>query len=218
MTILLVEDQLVLGDAIVQRLQRSGFAVDWVYTAAAARAVMVHAATELVLLDLGLPDGDGNDFLKELRAQGYGGPIIIITARDQVSDCIDALNLGADDYLTKPFNLGVLVARIEAVRRRYLGRSGSEQVIGRLVLHHDSNEVVTDGRTVLLTVREFTVLRVLADKANTLVKKADIESALYRSGQEIKSNTVEVYVSRLRRKLGFNTIVTAHGIGYKLQG
>lgn len=218
MKILLVEDQTVLGDAIVKRLQRSGFVVDWVYTAAAARAIIAKAATELVLLDLGLPDGDGMDFLKEQRAQDYCQPIIVITARDRVSDCIDALNAGADDYLTKPFNLGVLIARIEAVRRRYHGRSGSEQVIGKLILHHDSNQVLVGGLEVLLTIREITVLRLLADGVNTVVKKADIENALHRSGQDIKSNTVEVYISRLRRKLGFDTIVTAHGIGYQLRG
>lgn len=215
MKILLIEDQLVLGDAVSKRLIRSGYAVDWVTTLAEGRAAVGKA--NIVLLDLGLPDGDGIAFLKEAREMLFDGPIIILTARDQVSDCIDGLNAGADDYLTKPFNLGVLVARLEAVRRRYAGKPSTLQRIGNLEIDYSMNQVRKGGHEIRLTLRELAIFRLLADRAGQVVGKTDIENALYRNGHEVKSNTVEVYISRLRRKLGAGTIATSHGNGYELK-
>lgn len=215
MKILLIEDQLVLGDAVTKRLIRSGYAVEWVTTLAAGRAAIEKA--NMVLLDLGLPDGDGIAFLKEARAMSFDGPVIILTARDQVSDCIDGLNAGADDYLTKPFNLGVLVARLEAVRRRYIGKPSTLQKLGNLEVDYSTNQLRKDGREIQLTLREWALFRILADNAGRIVSKSEIENALYRSGHEVKSNTVEVYISRLRRKLAAGTIVTSHGSGYGLK-
>lgn len=215
MKILLIEDQLVLGDAVTKRLIRSGYAVEWVTTLAAGRAAIENA--NMVLLDLGLPDGDGIAFLKEARAMSFDGPVIILTARDQVSDCIDGLNAGADDYLTKPFNLGVLVARLEAVRRRYIGKPSTLQKLGNLEVDYSTNQLRKDGREIQLTLREWALFRILADNAGRIVSKSEIENALYRSGHEVKSNTVEVYISRLRRKLAAGTIVTSHGSGYGLK-
>lgn len=217
MKVLLIEDQPVLADAVSRRLKRAGYSVDWVTTIAAARAAVANSDALLVLLDLGLPDGDGMMFLRELRHSLFLNPVIVITARDQVSDCIDGLNAGADDYITKPFNLGVLVARIEAVRRRYAGRPSNLQHIGNLTIDASAGQIRVDGREVQLTPREWTILRLLADHAGMIVSKPVIENALYRAGQDIKSNTVEVYISRLRRKLGTNSIMTSHGLGYQLR-
>lgn len=205
----------MLGDAITKRLIRSGYAVEWVTTLAAGRAAIEKA--NIVLLDLGLPDGDGIVFLKEARAMSFDGPVIILTARDQVSDCIDGLNTGADDYLTKPFNLGVLVARLEAVRRRYIGKPSTLQKLGNLEIDYSTNQLRKDGREIQLTLREWALFRILADNAGRIVSKSEIENALYRNGHEVKSNTVEVYISRLRRKLAAGTIVTSHGSGYGLK-
>jgi two-component system, OmpR family, response regulator len=217
MKILLVEDQSILADAITRRLQRAGHVTDIACSIKVARKVLATANPQFVLLDLGLPDGDGTTLLAELRAAGFERPIIILTARDQVSDCIDGLNAGADDYLTKPFNLGVLVARIEAVRRRYLGKPTAIQRFGELSIDTATNRAWKGAEELRLTVREWTILKLLVDNAFSFVGKDVIEQALYRSGHSVKSNTVEVYVSRLRRKLGSGTIETAHGHGYRLR-
>lgn len=217
MKILLVEDQPILADAISRRLQRSGHATDLANSIKAARKVLAITNPQLILLDLGLPDGDGIALLTELRAASFERPIIILTARDQVSDCIEGLNAGADDYLTKPFNLGVLVARIEAVRRRYLGKPKTLLKFGDLSLDPSTNQAWNGAEELHLTLREWTILRLLADSANAFVSKEAIEQALYRSGHQVKSNTVEVYVSRLRRKLGAGAIETAHGRGYRIR-
>jgi two-component system OmpR family response regulator len=217
MKILLVEDQPILADAISRRLQREGHTTDRAGTIKAARKVLTTTNPQLVLLDLGLPDGDGVSLLGELRAAGFERPIIVLTARDQVADCIDGLNAGADDFLTKPFNLGVLVARIEAVRRRYLGKPVTKLQFGDLTLDKSTNRVWKGADELRLTLREWTILQLLADGGQSFVSKETMEQALYRSGHQVKSNTVEVYVSRLRRKLGSGTIETAHGRGYRLR-
>lgn len=217
MKILLVEDQPILADAISRRLQREGYVTELAGSLRAARKTLDTTNPHMVLLDLGLPDGDGVALLVELRAAGFERPIIVLTARDQVSDCIEGLNAGADDYLTKPFNLGVLVARIEAVRRRYLGKPATLLQFGDLTLDTSTNRVWIGAEELRLTLREWTILRLLADSAHSFVSKDLMEEAMYRSGHQIKSNTVEVYVSRLRRKLGAGSIETAHGRGYRLR-
>ena len=217
MKVLLVEDQAILADAVIRRLQRAGHVTELASSLKAARKVLAISNPHFVLLDLGLPDGDGTILLGELRAAGFERPIIVLTARDQVTDCIDGLNAGADDYITKPFNLGVLVARIEAVRRRYLGKPKALQRFGDLTIDTATNRVWIDAEELRLTVREWTILKLLADSAFSFVRKDMIEQALYRSGHSVKSNTVEVYVSRLRRKLGTRAIETAHGQGYRLR-
>lgn len=218
MKILLVEDQLILADALTRRLIRSGYAADWVNDIHGARGALKASHYQLILLDLGLPDGDGFTFLRQLRTEGWDGAVIIITAKDQVSDCIEGLNAGADDFLTKPFNLGVLIARVEAVRRRYVGQPSPLQKVGNLVINTTNNQVWVDGKEATLTLREWSILRILIDRAGTVVSKDAIEQELYRAGHAIKSNTVEAYVSRLRKKLGATTITTAHGVGYRLVG
>jgi two-component system OmpR family response regulator len=170
----------------------------------------------LILLDLQLPDGTGIEFLVRLRRRPDTTPVIILTARDQISDRIEGLNSGADDYLVKPFNLGELSARIMAVARRYSGSPQPTIRIDDLEIDQPQRRVNVSGKNVVLTRREWAVLDLLVTRPGANVSKDQIEEALYAFGSEIESNTVEVYVSRLRKKIGKDRIKTARGVGYCL--
>lgn len=216
--VLLIEDDFTLGEAVRDHVAVGGHAVDWMKTIDTGRSALETTAYGLILLDLRLPDGSGIDLLKDLRGKGITTPVIILTAHDQISDRIEGLNCGADDYLVKPFNLGELTARILAVSRRYSGRSISVVRIDGLEINATERRVVADGEAVALSSREWAVLDVLAARPGAVVSKAQIEEALYAFGSEIESNTVEVYVSRLRKKLGRDRIVTLRSVGYRLGG
>ena len=170
----------------------------------------------MVLLDLRLPDGDGIGLLKTIRATRDATPVIILTARDQISDRIAGLNHGADDYLVKPFDLGELSARIHAVARRARQRAAPLIEVGALRIEPATRQVSVAGTPVDLTAREWAVLERLTSRPGAIVSKEQIEEALYAFGAEVESNTVEVYVSRLRKKIGQNRIVTVRGLGYSL--
>ncbi len=216
--VLLVEDDVTLGEAVRDHVAGGDHAVDWMKTIDSARSALDTIAYGLILLDLRLPDGSGIGLLKDLRARGITSPVIILTAHDQISDRIEGLNSGADDYLVKPFNLGELTARILAVTRRYSGRPVSVLRLDGLEVNAAERRVVADGEAVSLSGREWAVLDVLAGRPGAVVSKAQIEEALYSFGSEIESNTVEVYVSRLRKKLGRDRIATLRGVGYRLGG
>ncbi|MFN0218201.1 MAG: response regulator [Hyphomicrobium sp.] len=217
MRILLIEDELGLGDAIRTHLTRAGHAVDWMQCLDTAGAAVRSTDYGLVLLDLRLPDGRGIDFLASLRKNGDRRPVMIITAQDQISDRVAGLNAGADDYIVKPFDLGELAARIEAVQRRYIGNPVPTIAIGDIVIDKVSHQLWVQGSEVPLTGREWALLIRLADRPGAIVSKTQLEVALYDFGTEVESNTVEVYVSRLRRKLGRDLIITMRGLGYRLQ-
>ena len=218
MRILLIEDDEALGGAVRDHAAAEGHAVDWMSLlgdgAEAARAV----AYDLVLLDLQLPDGSGLDFLRALRRGGSAVPVIVLTARDRISDRIAGLNAGADDYLVKPFDLAELSARIAAVSRRYGGRPNPMLDLGRVQVDLAARTVLVEGAPVDLSAREWAGFAELARRPGILVPKERIEDALYAFGAEVESNTVEVYVSRLRRKLGRDAIATMRGMGYRLAG
>ncbi|MCB1149361.1 MAG: response regulator transcription factor [Chlamydiia bacterium] len=216
MRILLVEDDSLIGNAVRDHVVADGHAVDWARTLADARAFREVAAFELVLLDLRLPDGDGNTLLKEIRAARDATPIIILTALDQISDRIAGLNAGADDYMTKPFDLGELSARIHAVVRRAQQRASPVIALGDLSVEPATRKVSIAGAPVDLTAREWAVLERLVQRPQAIVSKEQIEEALYAFGSEVESNTVEVYVSRLRKKIGQERVVTVRGLGYRL--
>jgi two-component system, OmpR family, response regulator len=218
MRILLIEDEPLLGDAVQTHLTRAGHAVDWVQRLDDADAALDTIDYGLVLLDLHLPDGRGLDLLRARRKGGDKRPIIITTARDQIRDRIEGLNAGADDYLVKPFDLGELEARIIAVQRRYAAKADPAVAIGRLGIDTATRQVWCDGLEVQLTAREWALLDCLAMRPGATVSKAQVEEAIYAMGSEIESNAVEVYVSRLRKKLGADTIETVRGVGYKLGG
>ncbi|WFR94672.1 response regulator [Rhizobium tumorigenes] len=216
MRILLVEDDDTLGSAVRDHIAASVHAVDWVRNLGDAESAANSVHYGLILLDLQLPDGTGIDFLKTLRKNGKETPVIILTARDQISDRIEGLNSGADDYLVKPFNLGELSARIMAVARRYSGSPQPMLKIGDLEVDQTQRRLIVSGKDVVLTGREWAVLDLLVARPGAMVSKDQVEEALYAFGSEIESNTVEVYVSRLRKKIGRDRIRTARGVGYSL--
>ncbi len=217
MRILLVEDDAAIGGAVLDHAAADGHAVDWARTLAEAREHAELVEYGLVLLDLGLPDGSGLDLLRRLRAGGDASPVIVLTARDQIADRIEGLNAGADDYLVKPFDLGELSARIHAVARRSGGREAAPVMhFGDIEIEAAVRRLRLEGREVDLTSREWAVLERLMSRPGAIVSKSQIEDALYAFGSEIESNTVEVYVSRLRKKIGAAHIVTVRGLGYRL--
>lgn len=216
MRILLIEDDTVLGAAIKDQIAGDGHSADWVTRLDAASDAMVGAAYDLVLLDLMLPDGRGIPFLRKLRGGGDVTPVIILTALDQVSDRIEGLNAGADDYLVKPFDLAELSARIGSVARRYTGNPNPIISHGALDIDLAAHSVQRNGKPVPLTAREWALFEALMARPGQLLSKAQLEEKLYAFGAEVESNTIEVHVSRLRKKLGAGVIDTERGLGYRL--
>lgn len=216
MRILLIEDDKAIGSAVREHVAAGGHAVDWAETLSIARDCTAVVPYELILLDIHLPDGNGIDYLREMPKRLDSTLVIILTARDQISDRIEGLNAGADDYLVKPFDLGELSARIHAVARRHGQVPEPIYSLGTLSIQSAERRLDRDGQAVYLTAREWAVLDCLLRRPGTVVSKGKIEDALYSFGSEIASNTVEVYVSRLRKKIGADRIATVRGIGYRL--
>jgi two-component system OmpR family response regulator len=215
MRVLLVEDDPILGEAVRDQIDADGHTVDWAQRLDVADDCMRTIAYELVLLDLMLPDGRGLDFLKAHRTSGDATPVIILTARDQVSDRIAGLNAGADDYLVKPFDLSELSARMGAVARRYAGNPNPHVEIADLTIDLASRSVRRDGRLIALTAREWALFEAFVQRPRVLFSKAQLEERLYSFDAEVESNTIEVYVGRLRKKLGHAMIETVRGMGYR---
>ncbi len=216
MRLLLIEDHAGLGQAVREQLGDDGHAVDWMQSLADADASIRTTSYDLILLDLILPDGQGLDFLRKRRAAGDTTPVIILTARDQISDRIAGLNAGADDYLVKPFDLFELSARIAAVARRYGGNPNPQVQLGELQLNLPDRTVQRAGVTVELTAREWTLFEAFVQRPGALLSKSQLEERLYAFGAEIESNTIEVHISHLRKKLGYQVIDTVRGVGYRL--
>jgi two-component system, OmpR family, response regulator len=216
MRILLIEDDTVLGAALRDQIAADGHSMDWVMRLDSARDALAVAVYDLVLLDLMLPDGRGIPFLRALRARGDVTPVIILTALDQVSDRIEGLNAGADDYLVKPFDLTELSARIRSVARRYAGNPNPMIKLGSLEIDLAARSVRKEGRLVPLTAREWVLFETFLQRPGQLLSKAQLEERLYSFDTEIESNTIEVHVSRLRKKLGHSVIETERGLGYRL--
>ena len=164
-----------------------------------------------------LPDGNGFDFLKSLRKSGDSTPVIMLTARDQVSDRIEGLNAGADDYFIKPFALSELSARVGAVARRYRGDPNPLVKIGHLEIDLSEHRIKANGQAVELTAREWALFEGFVQRPGTLLSRSQLEDRLYQFGAEIESNTIEVYISRLRKKLGRDVIITVRNMGYRLE-
>jgi two-component system OmpR family response regulator len=213
----LIEDDHVLGAAIRDFLLSAGHAVDWMQRIDDARHALAGVPYELVLLDLGLPDGRGLDLLRELRGAGIAVPVIITTAQDQVAVRIEGLNTGADDYLVKPFDLAEMGARIAAVARRYGGSPVPTLAAAGVTVDQAHRRVSVNGKPIRLTAREWAVLERLLSRRGAIVTRSEIEDSLYAFGAEIESNAVEVYISRLRKKLGRNFVQTSRGLGYQVQ-
>mgnify|MGYP005860787385 CR=1 FL=1 len=216
MRILLIEDDAALGEAVRDHLAGLAHAVDWERELAAAEAALRAVPYDLLLLDLGLPDGSGLDFLEQLRARGDVTPVIVLTARDGIAERITGLEAGADDYLVKPFDLGELAARVAAVARRYAGDPNPLLEIGPLLIDRGRRIVTRAGEPVTLSAREWALLEALALRPGAVVSKERLEELLYPMGEEVESNAVEAAVSRLRKKLGAERIETVRGLGYRL--
>jgi two-component system response regulator QseB len=214
MRLLLVEDDPMIGESVRKGMQQDGFAVDWVQDGRAAELALETNAYDTLLLDLGLPRKDGLDVLAALRRRGNPIPVLILTARDTVADRVKGLDAGADDYLVKPFDLEELAARIRALLRRKSGRADPVVQVGNLVLNPATHEASLDGKLIMLSAREFGLIHALAERPGVVLSRAQIEEKLYGWGHEVESNTVEVYVHSLRRKLGANLIRNVRGVGY----
>ncbi len=214
MNLLLVEDDELLGDAIRAGLTQEGYTVTWVRDGVAAEQALASAHFHLVLLDLGLPLRHGLDVLRRLRADGSALPVLILTARDTVADRVRGLDVGADDYLVKPFDLDELLARVRALLRRHTGLGATPLRYGDLVLDPATHTLTRAGTQVEVGTREFTLLKVLVENAGQVVSRKRLEQILYGGEGEVGSNAIEVHVHHLRRKLGTEFIRTLRGVGY----
>ena len=216
MRILLIEDEAGLARPLREHLEADRHIVEWFTTLDEARSAVATLEYDVVLLDLQLPDGDGLTFLSTLRDQHIRTPVIILTARDKVSDRIDGLNRGADDYVIKPFDLDEVKARIHTVCRRSADQMTQTTVVRDLSIRFDDHSVTRAGAPVRLTAKEWNVLEVLLRRKSKVVPKESLEAAVYAFGDEVESNAIEAHISRLRAKLGKDLIVTHRGIGYML--
>ncbi|HTD90893.1 MAG TPA: response regulator transcription factor [Burkholderiales bacterium] len=214
MRLLLVEDDAMIGASVQKGLRQDGFTVDWVRDGEAAELALGNETYELVVLDLGLPKKSGLEVLRGLRRKNNLTPVLVLTARDAVSDRVTGLDAGADDYLVKPFDLNELAARIRALLRRRAGRADPLISHGHLTLNPATHEATFNGKPLVLSVREFAVMQILLDRPGAILSRAQIEERLYGWGEEVESNAVEVYIHALRRKLGTNFIRTVRGAGY----
>jgi two-component system OmpR family response regulator len=214
MRILLIEDDRMIGPALEQALRDAAYAVDRVADAAGAASALGVEDYDLVLLDLGLPDGDGTEVLTGLRRRGSDVPVLIISARDAVESRIGGLDLGADDYLVKPFQVSELLARIRAALRRRGGSAAPVMGNGRLALDPASHEGRFGDVACRLSAREFALLQALLVRPGAILSRADLEGRIYGWGEEIESNMVEVLIHSIRKKLGAESIRNVRGVGW----
>ena len=214
MRVLLIEDDRMIGTAVQQALKDAAYAVDWVTDGETAIHAAESEAYEVALLDLGLPKADGRDVLRRLRGLGRKLPVIIVTARDSVDDRIDGLDLGADDYLIKPFEIRELLARMRAVLRRE--GSGSTSLLGNgmLVLDPATREASFLGESALLTAREFALLQALLARPGVILSRSELERQVYGWNEEVESNAVEFLIHTIRKKLGTTVIRNVRGVGW----
>lgn len=214
MRLLLVEDDPMIGASVQNGLRQEGHAVDWVRDGLAAELALRDNPYTLMLLDLGLPRRDGIEVLSRLRASGSTLPVLVLTARDAVSDRVRGLDAGADDYLVKPFDLDELAARVRALTRRQLGQAEPMLRRGRLELDPAAHLLTLDGEPVHLSAREFALLKVLMDQGGKPLSRTQLEERLYGWDEEPGSNAIEVHIHGLRRKLGAEWIRNLRGVGY----
>lgn len=217
MRTLLVEDDALLGEGVADGLSQAGFSVKHVTSGEIAKVAMLAEPMGLVVLDLGLPGMSGLDVLRWIRGQQLSTPVLILTARDTVADKVTGLDLGADDYLIKPFELAELVARARALIRRSEGVSMPVIIHGRLELDTVAHRAKFEGREVALTGREFAILLELLRNVGKIMSRSELEERLYGWGQEIESNAVEVHIHHLRRKFWRGLIRTVRGVGYTVR-
>ncbi|HEX4024503.1 MAG TPA: response regulator [Steroidobacteraceae bacterium] len=214
MRVLLVEDDQMIAQGLQTALRQEGYTLDWMRDGNSAAAALRSSSFDLVLLDLGLPERDGIDVLRELRRRGDATPVLILTARDELSDRVAGLDAGADDYIVKPFDLDEVSARMRSALRRAAGRGDPCIQHRGIRLDPVSHSVERDGAPVRLSAHEYAVLEALLQRPGAVLSRAQLEDRLYGWNEQIESNAVEVYIHGLRRKLGADAIRTLRGVGY----
>jgi two-component system, OmpR family, response regulator QseB len=214
MRVLVVEDDRMIAKGLHTALRQDGYAVDGVSDGRSASEALRSSKFDVVLLDLGLPERDGLEVLRDLRRRGDATPVIIVTARDDIENRIEGLDAGADDYIVKPFDLDEVAARMRSVLRRAAGRGDPCIRHGGISLNPVTHSVERDGEPVVLSAHEFAVLEALLQRPGAVLSRAQIEDRLYGWGDSVESNAIEVYVHGLRRKLGSDAIRTLRGVGY----
>lgn len=214
--ILLVEDDLQLGESVEAALRLEQYAVDWLRSGEPVRSTVSATPYDLMILDLGLPGVPGMQVLRQLRADKHDFPVLVLTARQTLEDKVDGLDSGADDYLTKPFEIEELFARVRMLLRRS-GERRSQQLTAAGISLDPVNRVVRfEDEDVDLTAREYAILEILLRNAGRFVSRPRLEEGIYSWGEEVGSNTVEVYISRLRKRFGSPAIETMRGVGYRI--
>jgi two-component system OmpR family response regulator len=214
MRLLLVEDDTMIGEAVLDQLRAEDYAVDWVRDGEMALTALNTQTYDLVLLDLGLPRVDGLEVLRSLRARKLRVPVLIATARDSVQQRVQGLDAGADDYILKPYDLDELLARIRALLRRAAGRAEPVYEHKGVSICPATREVSVDGEPVVLSAREWAVLEPLLARPGMLLSRPQLEEKLYGWKDDISSNAVEVYIHGVRKKLGADLIQNVRGVGY----
>jgi len=214
MRILVVEDDSLLGDAIKAGLAQAGFSVDWVKDGVAAQLTLRTHTHAAVVLDLGLPRVAGSDVLRRMRADGDKTPVLILTARDAISDRIKGLDSGADDYMVKPFDLHELAARLRALIRRSAGEPAPVLRVGDVELDAAARHVTFENKPLELPAREYALLHALMLSAGRVLTREQLAERLYAWGEEVESNAIDVHIHHLRRKLAPQMIRTVRGVGY----
>ena len=214
MRILLAEDDELLGSGLRAGLGQRGFQVDWVRDGQVAERELLSQQHQAAILDIGLPRQDGLAVLKTVRARGVDTPVLVLTARDAVAHRIEGLNLGADDYVVKPVDLDELAARLHALVRRAHGKTQAKLQWRDVVMDPSARKVSRGGEDISLSTREFDLLQALLLNAGRVLSRAQLEQHLYSWGYEVESNTIEVHIHHLRRKMGAGLIDTVRGVGY----
>ncbi len=214
MRILLAEDDELLGSGLRAGLGQRGFQVDWVRDGVAAERELLTAQHQAAVLDIGLPRRDGLAVLQTVRARGVAMPVLVLTARDAVAHRIEGLNVGADDYVVKPVDLDELAARLHALVRRANGKTQTTLQVRDVTMDPGARQVSRDGEVISLSTREFDLLQALLLNAGRVLSREQLEQHLYRWGHEVESNTIEVHIHHLRRKMGAGLVDTVRGVGY----
>ena len=214
MRVLLIEDDIMIAKGIVSGLKSAGMSVDWVRDGVQAQAALREGGYAIALLDLGLPGADGLEVLELTRAKGVETPVLVITARDGVDDRVHGLDLGADDYLIKPFELRELQARMRALIRRRAGRATSVLIAGSSELNTETHELSRDGVTDVLPAREYALMLALLERPGRILSRSQIEERIYGWGEEVESNAVDVLIHSVRRKFGKDVILNVRGAGW----
>ncbi|MCW8886667.1 MAG: response regulator transcription factor [Motiliproteus sp.] len=218
MRLLLIEDDPLLGQGIKDALDRDGDTLDWLTQGRQGISAIKTSEFDLLILDLGLPDIDGLEVLRQIRAGQIDLPVIVLTARDQVSDRVKGLDSGADDYLIKPFDLNELRARIRALLRRHSGFSSPVLKHGELEVDPSSREVLHAGQPIQLSRREYALLLEFMHHPGRVFTRDQLNEKLYGWGEEVESNSIEVHIHHLRKKIGSQFIRTIRGVGYRIEG